>query len=168
MRAKPAIIGEIRLKAGRGTDLKRAACAADRTRRRCFAGLKKGVTMPPLRMPTAWALVSLLALAFWSAPAAADYYGALAFSQDSGSDGYSIDYETRGRAEEEALQACGDNCEVVLWFKNACGALAVGTDNGYGTGWASSRREAETIAKSACNRNSTSCCVQRWACTTSD
>lgn len=124
--------------------------------------------MPSLHGPGAWALVGLLTLAFWSTPAAADYYGAIAFSQDSGAHGYSTDFDSRGAAEEQALQACGDNCEVVLWFKNACGALAAVADNGYGTGWASSRREAETIAMSACDKNSTSCSILRWECTTRD
>jgi len=123
--------------------------------------------MPSLQWPSAWALVGL-AVVFWSTPAAADYYGAIAFSQGSGAHGYSNDFDTRGGAEEQALQECGDGCEVVLWFSNACGALAVGEDNGYGTGWASSRGEAEDIAMSNCNKNSTSCSILRWVCTTRD
>jgi len=55
---------------------------------------------------------------------------------------------------------------VVLWFKDACGALAVGAKNVYGTGWASGRRQAENIAMSNCNKNAASCGVRRWVCTT--
>jgi len=43
---------------------------------------------------------------------------------------------------------------VVLWFKNACGALAAGEDD-HGTGWAKSRGEAEDMALSNCNDHST-------------
>ncbi len=82
-------------------------------------------------------LVGVLALAFCSTPAAArDYYGAIAFSQGSGADGYSTNYSTQGGAQAKALQECGGGCKVILWFKNACGALAVGKGNGYGSGWA--------------------------------
>jgi len=84
----------------------------------------------------------------------------------AGAHGYSNDFGTRGGAEERALQECGAGCEVVLWFKDACGALAVGAKNVYGTGWASGRRQAENIAMSNCNKNAASCGVRRWVCTT--
>jgi hypothetical protein len=123
--------------------------------------------MSRFEMSSALALVALLSLASWStAAAAADYYGAIAFSQDTGSVGYSNDYGTRAGAEERARAECGSDCEVVLWFRNACGALATGDDNGYGTGWAASRREAEQVALSNCNANAENCSVNRWVCTT--
>ena len=61
-----------------------------------------------------------------TAAAAGDNFGAIAFSSSSGATGYSYDYDSRDGAEERALQECGPGCKVVLWFKNACGALAVG------------------------------------------
>ena len=118
-----------------------------------------------LGMSTALGAVSLLAPLCWSAQAAADNYGAIAFSQDTGAIGFSHDYGTRAGAEERALNECGSDCEVVLWFRNACAALATGDDNGYGTGWASSRREAEQIARSNCNDNAKNCTINRWVCT---
>jgi Domain of unknown function (DUF4189) len=125
--------------------------------------------MPSLQSLNTWTLAGALALAFWSTPAAAaDHYGAIAFSEDSGADGYSTDYSTQGGAEERALQECGGGCKVVLWFKNACGALAVGRDNGYGTGYAPSSGEAQTIAMTECSKNSTNCSIKRWECTTRD
>lgn len=120
--------------------------------------------MSSLQRPSAWALAGLLTLVLWSTQAAAGGYGAIAFSQDSGAHGYSYGYDTRGGAENEALQGCGGGCTVVLWFNNACGALAVGANNGYGTGWASSRGEAENIAMSNCNQNSTNCNILQWVC----
>jgi hypothetical protein len=123
--------------------------------------------MSRLDRSSALALVALLSLASWSTTAAAaDYYGAIAFSQDSGSVGYANDYRSRAGAEERALAECGNDCEVVLWFVNACGALATGDDNGYGTAWAASRREAERTALSTCNDNAANCSVNRWVCTT--
>jgi Domain of unknown function (DUF4189) len=98
--------------------------------------------------------------------AADDHYGAIAFSQSSGNWGYSFDFASRGGAERDALNRCGDGCQIVLWFRNACGALASGDDNSYGTGWASSRGEAERIAMSGCRENSSKCSVTAWVCTT--
>ena len=99
-------------------------------------------------------------------PALADNFGAIAFSQSNGTNGYSYDFGSQGEAEEKALQECGPGCEVVIWFKNACGALATGSGNGYGTGWSSARGEAESIALSKCSENTSGCQVVRWACTT--
>ena len=109
--------------------------------------------------------LGLLSLLCFSAQAAADNYGAIAFAQSTGAVGYSYDYRTRAAAEEHALEECGRDCEVVLWFSNACGVLATGDDNGYGTGWAASRREAERIALSSCNESAENCTVNQWVCT---
>jgi serine/threonine-protein kinase len=109
----------------------------------------------------------LLAITSLSTPAAAnDNYGAIAFSQDSGNYGYSYDHNTRAGAERDALNRCNaSDCTVVVWFMNDCGALASGDHNGYGTGWASSRGEAENIAMSNCKNESSNCSITCWACT---
>jgi len=113
-------------------------------------------------------LGSFLVLALWTTLAMADdNFGALAFSTSNGSYGYAGDYGSRASAEEAALSQCDDRtCTVVLWFKNACGALAAGDGHGYSTGWASSRGEAESTAMSNCNSNASHCAVLRWQCTT--
>lgn len=96
-----------------------------------------------------------------------DYFGAIAFSQQSGSHGYAYDYDSRETAEREAMEQCGESsCAIVVWFKNACAALAVGTGNGYGYGWAADRAEAESTALSNCRSNSQGCSIDRWVCTT--
>ncbi len=97
---------------------------------------------------------------------AEDYYGAIAFSESSGADGWANDHGSRRSAEETALQNCGPRCEIVLWFKNACGALATASDHSYGTGWADSRREAEAIALNGCREHAEDCGIARWVCTT--
>ena len=121
--------------------------------------------MPCSRLATAAAVTAFLALAGGATTAAADSFGALAFSTSSGAAGRSYDYDSRDEAEERALQECGRGCEVVLWFKDACGALAVGEGNGYGTGWASSRSEAEGLAIDYCRKNTGGCEIAQWACT---
>jgi len=116
--------------------------------------------------PQLLALVGLFSVAL-SAPAAADdYFGAIAFSTSSGALGWSYDYGSRDEAEEQALQQCGGGCRVVLWFKNACGAIATSSDHSYGSGWATSRRAAEEIAMNGCSKHADDCNVERWVCTT--
>jgi hypothetical protein len=56
-----------------------------------------------------------------------------------------------------ALRNCvrdsqAQDCTVPLWFKNAWGALAVGADGSYGTGWGTSQALAEKFAVSTCQR----------------
>jgi serine/threonine-protein kinase len=112
-------------------------------------------------------LVPLLAVTLGSTAALADYYGAIAFSQDTGSAGYSYDYGSQYGAEQRALAECGNGaCAVVIWFRNACGALATGNGNGYGTGWAVTRADAEQIALSNCFQYTDNCSNNTWACTT--
>jgi Domain of unknown function (DUF4189) len=114
------------------------------------------------------AILVLAIAAMGSAARADDYFGAIAYSPSSGADGYSFDYPSQGEAEERALAECnsrGEGCQSVLWFRNACGALAVGPD-GWGTGWAEDQGTAEQNALDSCKEHSNNCSVTRWACTT--
>lgn len=109
----------------------------------------------------------ICALAMQAAPASArDYYGAIAFSNSSGALGWANDYGSRGSAENAAMSECGGGCESVLWFRNACGAIATSSDHSYGTGWATSRGQAEAIAMRGCRQHASDCSIERWVCTT--
>lgn len=119
----------------------------------------------------AWALGIALGVGVLStAPAQArDYYGAIAFSQRTGAHGYAYDYGSRAEAQRNALIECaryGGGCRVAAWFKNGCGALAVGNRNGWGAEWAPNRRRAEQLALQRCAANTSNCWVEVWACTT--
>lgn len=93
------------------------------------------------------------------------YFGAIAFSPRRGIVGYSYNYPSRGDAERSATNSCGTDCAVVVWFRNACGALAVGAGNRYAANWAATPGEAQNWAMNACNSQTTDCRVTRWACT---
>jgi serine/threonine-protein kinase len=121
--------------------------------------------MTAYRIARPFAIASLLALVAGSA-SAEDNYGAIAFSQATGSYGYTYDYGSRGSAEQGAINKCSGRCGIVLWFKNACGALATGSGSGYGTGWAGTRRRAEGVAMSNCRERTGGCSILAWACTT--
>jgi len=112
-----------------------------------------------------FAAAALFALGGGATIAAADNFGAIAYSQTDGASGYSNQYPTREGAEERALEECGEGCQVVLWFENACGALAAGEGYGYGVGWTTSRSGAEELAMDNCRERTSDCKVVRWVCT---
>lgn len=96
-----------------------------------------------------------------------NYFGAIAYSRNSGAIGYSYDHASRSSAEGRAMNECrakGRGCKVVLWFKNACGAVAGGSD-GWGSGWGGNRQVAERQATNSCSNYSGGCRVLTWACT---
>ena len=65
-----------------------------------------------------------------------------------------------------ALAECrrhANDCVVAIWFRNACGALAVGLD-GYGAGWATNRVQAERSALQLCRRYAEDCTILRALC----
>lgn len=100
--------------------------------------------------------------------ALADFHGAIAFSQVSGAEGYSYDFSDRAVSESQAMAECekrGGGCRIATWFRNACGALAVGRGNGFGASWGPTRYAAERRAVEICARNTTGCAVRRWVCT---
>lgn len=114
-------------------------------------------------------LLSLMvaAVSFMPAAQAQDMYGAIAYSPSSGAHGYAYDYASQAGAEDRALDECrsyGEGCQNVMWFRNACGALAVGPD-GWGSDWGEDRSRAENKAINACQQHSSNCQVIRWVCT---
>jgi hypothetical protein len=54
-------------------------------------------------------------------------YGAIAYGRTSGAWGSSYQWDSRTKAESTAMQNCqesGDDCEVMVWFHDECGAVA--------------------------------------------
>ena len=110
----------------------------------------------------------LLVLAVLPAPVlSADLYGAIAYSPRKKSHGWAIDFSTREAAEKAALAGCAkhaDDCRGVLWFKNACGALALGP-TGEGWEWGDDQPTADRRAINACAKDSKACIVTQRVCT---
>jgi serine/threonine-protein kinase len=99
---------------------------------------------------------------------AAEYYGAIAYSQSKGAHGWAKDYQSREGAEKAALVSCAKfaaDCKAVLWFKNGCGALATGP-KGAGWAWDQAQAAADQGALNACAKHSSACTVKRRVCTT--
>jgi serine/threonine-protein kinase len=100
--------------------------------------------------------------------AAQNYFGAIAYDAQARYHGYSYDYRSQGAAEQAALGHCakgGSNCTIATWFRNACGALAVG-DAGWGADWGLDQSQAEGKALQKCYEYTVGCKIQRWVCTT--
>ena len=127
--------------------------------------IQEGTTMH-LHLRAGFAGLALaLATAALPAAALADSFGAIAYSPDTGANGWSHDYPSRRGAERAAQDNCdADDCRIAIWFKNACGAVAVGSNGGWGSDWGGDRRRAQSKAIRACSRNDDGCSVVRWQC----
>ena len=113
-------------------------------------------------------LVIAATFAFFAAgageAAAADTYAAIAFSKVNGYSGFGNRYPTRAGAEERALQECGESCNVVIWTRDACAVLAVGTGNGYGVFWSTDEDGAVSGALDECNARTADCALRVMTC----
>lgn len=111
-----------------------------------------------------WVLV--MVMVFATASQARDYYGAISYSSSTGYYGYSYDYSSKWQAIRTARRKCGArDCVDALWFRNACGALALAGRGGYGTGWGTTRSRARREALRSCHRYNRSCYIQKVVCT---
>ncbi|MCP4185591.1 MAG: DUF4189 domain-containing protein [Hyphomicrobiales bacterium] len=103
-----------------------------------------------------------------SMASAQNKFGSIYYSPSTGANGYSYNYGNRYGAEQAALNEClgagGTDCSMATWFRNACGALAVG-DRNWGSHWGNNRRGAEYNALQKCNRVANNCRIVTWACT---
>lgn len=115
------------------------------------AGFAKGLL-------TAIAVISILPGITQTAEAgrARNVFGAIAYS--SSTQVYSSGIaKTKQAAVNAALNNCrreskAKDCTVPLWFQNAWGALAVGSDGSYGTGWGTDQSLAERFAVETCEK----------------
>ncbi|MFI1912773.1 DUF4189 domain-containing protein [Nocardia sp. NPDC020380] len=86
-----------------------------------------------------------------------DLYGALALSRSSGNVAYAVNYGGYDGADDAAVSKCGGgDCQVVVHFANACGAVAQGADTRFGWAWAPSKVEAESAAVDALGKSAPS------------
>ena len=116
-----------------------------------------------MKRTTSLVLIAVIASA--AVPVAAqERWGSIAFSQTSGGGyawGMAWSYGSHSAARRDAINECrrrgGGNCSEIAWFHDACGALAVGSNNGSGSGWGTSTSIAESYAIQSCrsygNRN---------------
>jgi len=77
-------------------------------------------------------------------PASRNLFGAFSVSIPTGNVGWAINSATQSGAESLANSKCGvSSCSSVLWFRNACGALAQSqNDASWGWAWSTTRQAA--------------------------
>ena len=103
--------------------------------------------------------------------AASGVHGSIAFSQEADGGyawGIAWSFDDAAGARNTALGQCrahgGTGCTEVGWFREACGALAIGDNNGYGTGWGATTAEAERSALEQCRVVNADCRVEVARC----
>lgn len=100
-------------------------------------------------------------------PAAAQGYGAIAFSPQTGQWGWSRNYRTRYQAANVAMTNCQSaaprGCRMVVEVRGACASLAIG-QVGWGAGWGTSQARANSEAMGACRQNSRGCTTRVQFC----
>jgi hypothetical protein len=82
-----------------------------------------------------------------------DTYGAIYYTKEGRYLGYAWGHTTQTSAEDEAYSQCrsrGADCQRAVWFRNACGAFALGDSDGWGSDWGTTKAEAERKALQAC------------------
>jgi len=114
-------------------------------------------------------LITGLFLAFTTGQASAkDYFGAIAISPSTKAMGWSYDYSSKWKANNTALKKCrkyASDCRIATWFRNACGAVAVGQNGGWGAQWGHNIKNAKWKARKTCRKYDSNCKVKRWVCT---
>jgi hypothetical protein len=90
------------------------------------------------------AALAAAALFFSAAPAAAQGWGALAFSENGTAYSYSRNYNSREQAMQGALGECAKHaadCKIYATFQNKCVALSGASNGAYG--WAIGGSDAQ-------------------------
>lgn len=107
---------------------------------------------------SAIAVISLVPAITQTAHAGAvrNVFGAISYSPSTHTYSSGI-ARTKQAAINAALKNCrseseAKDCTVPLWFRNAWGALAVGSDGSYGTGWGTDQSLAEKYAVETCEK----------------
>ncbi len=102
-------------------------------------------------------------------------HGSIAFSQEANGGyawGIAWSFDSSAGARAEALGQCrahdGTRCSQVGWFQEACGALAIGDDNGYGTGWGATAAAAKRNALAQCRVSNNDCRIEVARCAQSE
>ena len=96
-----------------------------------------------------------------------ELFGAFAYSAKERKHGWANNYPSRKAAEQAALDQCRKNaadCQSILWFRNACGALVTGPD-AVAADWAEDQNAAVNKALKTCAAKSTSCALTQSFCT---
>ena len=97
-------------------------------------------------------------------------YGAIARSPTTQTKGYSWNYGSQRAAEARALSECENtsnsgDCQILIWSRNACMAIAEGSNGAAGSGWSEDAVVAEATAKKVCREyKGVNCTITKTIC----
>ena len=102
-------------------------------------------------------------------PAPKNSYGAIAASRATLATGYAINQDSPQQAEQLAMTECEKNseghpCQVRVHIRNACGAIADGSNLHAGYAWGTTKEKAEAQAMTNCNVYGQNCQVTASFC----
>ena len=97
-------------------------------------------------------------------PPQTDTWGAIAYNTRTRALGWSYNFSSRRAAESYALRQCRGSCRIATYFKNACGAIAIGRGGGWAANWGETPAAAERRALAGCRQRDWECRVHRWVC----
>jgi Domain of unknown function (DUF4189) len=129
----------------------------------------RGIPMKTFKKITAYSAIALLSLATPATVFADELFGAIAYSQNTGAHGWAKDFGSQQAAENAAMNECNkqaNDCKIGVWFQNACGAVAVGTDGGWGADWGANQQAAQNKAMHVCDGYSYGCKIAVSQCVT--
>jgi len=118
------------------------------------------------------ALIFVCAAGILSVPGCkeTERFGAIAISASTGKFGGVIDRGSREQAESDAKGMCAqpDCGNLVVWFKNACVAIAQGAapNQVFGSTAQPTDQDAQKAALAECSKTGSGCTVAATFCTT--
>ena len=102
-------------------------------------------------------------------PAPKNSFGAIAASRATLATGYAINQESLQDAEHLAMQECEKNseghpCQIRVHIRNACGAIADGSNMHAGYAWGTTKEKAEQQAMTNCQVYGQNCQISASFC----
>lgn len=114
---------------------------------------------PPAPLPTERKDITAPPPAPEAPATSANRYAAIAYSHTTGWIGSASNCGSRAEAEALALRKCrGGDAKVVVWARNGfCALASAGRPGAVGYAWATTRDEAENLARTECAKYTTAC-----------
>ena len=92
-------------------------------------------------------------------------FGAIAYGTTSGRWGYSNDYSSQAQASQRAVKECRESdCIVRVWFRDECGALALGDNGAWGADRGDNAAQAQSAALAQCSPKGDHCQIAIARC----
>jgi Domain of unknown function (DUF4189) len=94
-------------------------------------------------------------------------WGTIAFSPSTWATGWTANKVNEVDAELGALNNCAqyaDDCITAINFHDACAAVAVGDNRGWGAAWGYDDADAQFKAIDQCSVYDSGCEILRWQC----